>query len=45
LVPIPKVRLGVINPMAEQLEAKGLIPITKESEEIIWVHPDIVKDE
>ena len=45
LVPIPKARLHVINPMAEQQEAKCLIPILIESGEIIWVHLDIVKDE
>jgi len=28
-----------------QQRAKGLIPITTESGEIMWVHPDIVKDE
>ena len=45
LIPIPKVRLDVINPLAEQEKAKGLISITTESEKIMWVHPDIVKDE
>ena len=45
LVPMPKARLDVINPMAEQQKAKGLIPITTESREIMWVHPDIVKNE
>ena len=35
LVPIPKVRLDVINPLAEQQKAKGLIPITKEPGEIM----------
>ena len=37
--------LDLINPMAEQQKAKGLIPLTTESGEIMWVHPDIVKDE
>jgi len=45
LVSIPKVRLDVINPLAEWQKAKSLIPITTESGEIMWVHPDIVKDE
>jgi len=45
LVPIPKARLDVINPMAEQQKAKDLIPIMIESGEIMWVHPDIVKNE
>jgi len=35
LVPIPKARLDVINPMAEQQKAKCLIPITIESREIM----------
>jgi len=30
--------------LAEQQKSKGLIPITTESKEIIWVHLDIVKD-
>ena len=37
--------MNVINPMAEKQKAKGLIPVTTESGEIMWVHPDIVKDE
>jgi len=45
LVPILKARLEVINPMVEQQKTKGLIPITIESGEIMWVHPDIVQDE
>jgi len=31
--------------MAEQEEAKGLVPITTSYGEILWVHPDIIKDE
>jgi len=38
-------RLDVINPMDEQQETKGLILITTESEEIMWVHSNIIKDE
>jgi len=45
LVPIPKARLDIINPIAEQQEAKGLIPITTKYGEIMWVHQDIIKDE
>jgi len=45
LVPVPKVRLDVINPMAEQQKAKGFILITTKSGEIMWVHPDVVQDE
>ena len=45
LAHIPKARLDVINSMAEEQEAKSLVPIMTKSEEIMWVHPDIVKDE
>ena len=44
LTPVPKAKLDVINPMVEKQEVKGLIPMTTKFEEIIWVHPDIVKD-
>ena len=43
--PIPKARLNIINPMAEKQEAKGLIPMMTKFEKIMWVHPDIIKDE
>jgi len=45
LVPVPKAKLNVINPMAEKQKAWDLITITTESGEIMWVHPDIIKDE
>ena len=45
VTPVPKARLDIINPMAEVQKAKGLIPMTTKSREIIWVHPDIIKDE
>ena len=45
LFPIPKVRLDAINPLAEQQKGKGLNPIMTESGEIMWVYPNIVKDE
>jgi len=45
LVPIPKARLDVINPMVEKQKAKGLILMSIESGEIMWVYPDIVQDE
>jgi len=45
LVPVPKARLDIINPMAEKQKAKSLIPMTIEFREIMWVHPDIVQDE
>ena len=45
LVPAPKDRLDVINPMAEKQKAKSLIPMTMKSGEIMWVHLNIVQDE
>jgi len=46
LVPISKLRLDVINPIAEkQKKAKGLIPMMIKSGEIMSVYPDIVQDE
>jgi len=45
VTPVPKARLDVINLMAEVQKAKGLILMMSKSEEIIWVHLDIVKDE
>ena len=45
VAPIPEARLEVINPLAKDQEAKGLIQLTTKSEKIMWVHPDIVKDE
>ena len=41
----PKARLDFINPMAEEQKAKGLVLMMTKSEEIMWVHPYIVKDE
>ena len=43
--PVPKARLDVVNPMTEKQKAKGLIPITTKSGEIMWAHPDFIKDE
>ena len=42
---IPEGKLEVINPIDEEQEAKGLVPMMTKSGEIIWVHPDIIKDE
>ena len=42
---IPKGKMEVNSPLAEKKEAKGLIPLIIKSEEIIWIHSDIVKDE
>jgi len=42
---VPEARLEVINPLAEKQVAKGLIPLTTKSRKIMWVHPNIIKDE
>ena len=44
VAPAPEVRMKVINPLAKEQEAKGLVRLTIKSEEIKWVHPDIVKN-
>jgi len=44
LTPIPKGKMKVTNPLAEEQKAKGLIPLTTKSREIMWVHPNIVND-
>ena len=41
----PKVRMEVINLISEEQKAKDLVPITIKSGEIMWVQPDIVKNE
>jgi len=43
--PVPKARLDIINSMAKKYEAKGLVPMTIKSGEIMRVHSDIIKDE
>ena len=45
LAPFLKARLAVINSLAEQQEAKGFVPMTTKAGEIMWVYPDIDKDE
>ena len=45
LIPIPKARLDIINLIAGKHESKGLVLMTMKSGEIMWVHPDILKDE
>jgi len=42
---VPTARLEFINLLAEKQKAKGLVSLATKSEEIMWVHPDIVKDE
>ena len=43
--PVPKARLETSNPSTKQQEAKGLLPLTLKTGEIMWVHPDLAKDE
>ena len=43
--PIPKARLEVRDPSVKTQEIKGLVPLTFETEEIMWIHPDLVQDE
>jgi len=45
LIPVPKAKLDVINPMTEKQKAKGLITMMTEPGEVMWVHLDIIKDE
>ena len=45
LIHVPKGRLEVTNPLAKKQEAKGLVPLTTKSGEIMWIHLDIVNDE
>ena len=35
LVPVPKARLDVVNPMVEKQRANGLVPMMTKSEEIM----------
>jgi len=42
--PVPKARLEVSNPSANQQKAKGLFPLTLKTGEIMWVHLDLAKD-
>ena len=43
--PTPKARLEISNPSAKQQEAKGLLPLTLKTGEIMWVYPDLVGPE
>jgi len=44
LAPFSKARLDVINPRSKKQEAKGLIPMMIKFGEIMWLHPDIIRD-
>jgi len=43
VVPILKVKLRVVNIDPHHQREKGLIPVLTPQEEIMWVHPDLVK--
>ena len=45
LTPIPNGEMKVTHPSSVEKKSKGLIPITLKSGEVMWVHPNIVKDE
>jgi len=41
---VPKARLEISNPSAKQQEAKGLLPLTLKTREIMWVHLNLAKE-
>jgi len=43
--PAPEARLEVSNSSAKQQEEKGLILMTLKIEKIMWIYPDLTKDE
>ena len=43
--PIPEALLEVKDSSAKTQEIKGLVPLTLETEKIIWIHPDLTQDE
>jgi hypothetical protein len=45
LVPIPKGEMKVSDPTFEEKWARGLIPVTLKTGEVMWVHKDVVNDE
>ena len=42
---VPAPRLEVEHPPAKTQDNKGLVPLTLETGEIMWIHPDLVQDE
>jgi len=42
--PAPAPRLEVRHPSAITQDDKGLVPLTLETGEIMWIHPDLVQD-
>ena len=45
LTPIPKGEMKVNDPISEEKRSKGLVLMTLQTREIIWVHPDIISDD
>jgi len=43
--PVPAPRLEVTHPAVKTQDNKGLVPLTLETGEIMWIHPDLVQDE
>ena len=43
MVPIPKGELKVINADPHHKKVEGLVHVPTAHEEIMWVHPDIIK--
>ena len=42
--PIPEARLEVKHPSTKTQESKGLVPLTLETGEIMWIHPNLAQD-
>ena len=40
--PVPVPRLEVKYPPAKTQDNKGLVPLTLETGEVMWIHPDLV---
>jgi len=45
VAPALEARMEVINLLAKKQEAKGLVPLITKFGEIMWLHPDIIKNE
>ena len=42
--PVPVPRLEVKHPPGKNQDNEGLVPLTLETGEVMWVHPDLVQD-
>ena len=43
--PVPAPWLEVKHPPAKTQDNEGLVPLTLETGEVMWIHPDLVQDE